>query len=90
MVSRPAEAGETWRGTYHPIEDRGQVSKNPADATAGLDWSSKKEHKADALAPEADEGRDNLRLAAVRSKYPMTSRFPNGGTRALQWVRICT
>ena len=26
-----------------------------------LDWSSKKEHKADALAPEAEEGRDKLR-----------------------------
>ena len=37
------------------------VKQNPADATAGLDWSSKKEHKADALAPEADEGRDKLR-----------------------------
>ena len=26
-----------------------------------LTWSSKKEHKADALAPEAEEGRDKLR-----------------------------
>ena len=41
---------------------------------------SKKEHRADALAPEADEGRDKLRKAAVRSTYPMTRRYPNGGT----------
>ena len=37
------------------------VKENPGDATPGLDWSSKKEHKADALALGADEGRDKLR-----------------------------
>ena len=44
-------------------------------------WSSKKEHKADALALGAEEGRDKLRKAAVRSKYPLTRRYPNGGTQ---------
>ena len=34
-------------------------------------WLSKKEHKADALALGAEEGRDKLRKAAVRSKYPI-------------------
>ena len=44
-------------------------------------WLSKKEHKADALALGAEEGRDKLRKAAVRSKYPMTRRYPNEGTQ---------
>ena len=44
-------------------------------------WLSKKEHKADALALGAEEGRDKLRKAAVRSKYPLTRRSPNEGTQ---------
>ena len=36
---------------------------------------------ADALAHGGDEGRDKLRQAAVRSKYPLTRGFPNGTTR---------
>ena len=43
--------------------------------------SSEKEHKADALALGAEEGRDKLRKAAGRSKYPLIRRYPNGGTR---------
>ena len=42
--------------------------------------SSEKEHKVNALALGAEEGRDKLRKAAVRSKYPSTRRFPNEGT----------
>ena len=34
----------------------------------------------DALALRGDEGRGKLRKAAVRSKHPLTRRFPNGGT----------
>ena len=33
------------------------------------------------MALRAEEGRDKLRKAAVRSKYPMTRRFLNGETR---------
>jgi hypothetical protein len=33
------------------------------------------------LALGAEEGRDKLRKAAERSKYPMNRRCPNGGTR---------
>ena len=44
-------------------------------------WSSEEERREDALAPGADEGRDKLRKAVVRSKYPATHRYPNGGTR---------
>ena len=42
--------------------------------------SSEEEHKADALALGADEGRDKLRKAAGRSKYPVIRRYPNEGT----------
>ena len=50
-------------------------------ARESLRRSSKKERREDALAPGAEEGRDKLRKAAVRSKYPMSRRYPNGGTR---------
>ena len=33
------------------------------------------------MALRAEEGRDKLRKAAVRSKYPLTRRYPNGETR---------
>ena len=36
---------------------------------------------ADALAHGGDEGRDKLRKARARSKYPVTPRYPNGTTR---------
>ena len=35
----------------------------------------------DALVHGAEEGRDKLRKAAVRSKYPVTRRYPNEGTQ---------
>ena len=43
--------------------------------------SSEQEHRADALALGADEGRDKLRKASVRSTYPTNRRYPNGETR---------
>ena len=43
--------------------------------------SSEEERRADALALRADERRDKLRKAAVRSKYPLTRRFLNGETQ---------
>ena len=39
-----------------------------------------KERRADALALGAEEGRDKLRKAAGRSKYPLNRRYPNEGT----------
>ena len=42
--------------------------------------SNKKERRVDALALRADEGRDKLRKAAGRSKYPSIRRYPNGET----------
>ena len=43
--------------------------------------SSYKEHTEDALVHGAEEGRDKLRKAAGRSKYPMIRRYPNEGTQ---------
>ena len=43
-------------------------------------WLSYKEHRVDALALRADEGRDKLRKATGRSKYPLSRGYPNGGT----------
>ena len=51
--------------------------------------SSEEERREDALAPGADEGRDKLRKAAVRSKYPSTRRYPNGGTRLSKAQSLC-
>ena len=47
-------------------------------------WSSYKEHKGNALAPRAEEGRDKLRKAAGSCKwalYPQISEWsnPTGG-----------
>ena len=41
---------------------------------------SKEERRVDALALRADERRDKLRKATVRSKYPMIRRYLNGET----------
>ena len=43
--------------------------------------SSYKERKGNALASGAEEGRDKLRKASGRSKYPLIRGFPNGATR---------
>ena len=43
-------------------------------------WLSEQERRVDALALRADEGRDKLRKAAGRSKYPVIRRCPNGET----------
>ena len=40
----------------------------------------RKGHIKDALALGGEEGRDKLRKAAERSKYPVNRRYPNGAT----------
>ena len=42
--------------------------------------SKQKGRRADALALTADEGREKLRKASGRSKYPSIRGFPNGAT----------
>ena len=46
-----------------------------------FNWSSYKEHRANALAPGADEGRGKLRKASGRRTQPLIRRYPNGATR---------
>ena len=41
-----------------------------------------------ALAPRAEEGRDKLRKATGRSKYPSSRRYPNEGTHAREETSI--
>ena len=43
-------------------------------------WSSKKERMVDALALEAEEGRDKLRKATGIGKHDMIRRYPNEAT----------
>ena len=43
--------------------------------------SSEEEHRADAQAPSAEEGRGKLRKATVSRKQALTRRSPNGETR---------
>jgi hypothetical protein len=51
--------------------------------------SSYKERKENALASGADEGRDKLRKASGRSKYPVIRRYPNGATRCGNTAATC-
>ena len=41
----------------------------------------------DAMALGGDEGRDKLRKAVLRSKYPLRHGYPNGAT---QWSKTIT
>ena len=61
-------------------EHRSTSKATQYERAATSERSSEEEHKADALALGAEEGRDKLRKAAVRSKYPMTRRYPNAET----------
>ena len=54
-----------------------------------VQWSSYKEHKGNALAPGADEGRSDLRKATVRRKQPTTRGYPNGETRLTEGQSTC-
>ena len=58
-------------------KSREVVKKKRKEATKR---SSKKEHKGNALALGAEEGRDKLRKVTGRSKYPLIRECPNGGT----------
>ena len=40
----------------------------------------------DALALGGEEGRDKLRKAAVRGKYPLTRGYPNGATHLVRGI----
>ena len=63
----------------------GQVGKNSKEFLRAKgrrrQRSSKEERREDALAPGAEEGRDKLRKAMGRSKYPLNHGYPNEGTQ---------
>ncbi len=46
--------------------------------------SSYKEHRVDALAPYAEEGRGQLRKATGSGKQALIRRYPNGETRQMK------
>ena len=56
-------------------------SGKQAESASRADEVKQKERRVDALALRAEEGRDKLRKAAGRSKYPEIRRSPNGETR---------
>ena len=47
---------------------------------------SYKERRVNSYAPRAEEGRDKLRKALGRSKYPLIQRYPNEGTHLEQTI----
>ena len=53
---------------------------NNSREIAIINWSSKKEHKENALALGADERRGKLRKASGRRKQPSIRRYLNGET----------
>ncbi len=59
-------------------QDRERVHRG--DARDG-EKSSYEEHRVDAQAPYAEEGRGKLRKAAGSRKQASIRRYPNGGTR---------
>ena len=48
---------------------------------SGTIEESKEGRMVDALAHSGDEGRDKLRKATVRRKWPLTRGYPNGTTQ---------
>ena len=61
-------------------EERGSSDKE-IDEKDKLKRLSDLEHKVNALAIGAEEGRGKLRKAMVRSKHPQTHGYPNAGTQ---------
>ena len=61
--------------------ERTEVRKNNWSQDRATKKSSYKEHRVDALAPYADEGRGKLRKASGSRKQALIRRYPNGETR---------
>ena len=58
------------------------MSSVPTSARlSGTIKESKEGRMVDALAHSGDEGRDKLRKATVRRKWPLTRGYPNGTTQ---------
>ena len=52
-----------------------------SERLSGTIKESKEGRMVDALAHSGDEGRDKLRKATVRRKWPLTRGYPNGTTQ---------
>ena len=61
-----------------------RVGDRPREAHDIDEKSSYKEHRVDALAPYAEEGRGKLRKATGSRKQAPIRRHPNGGTRQVK------
>ena len=59
----------------------GSGSKEKQLVSGSTKKSSYKEHRVDALAPYAEEGRGKLRKTTGSRKQALIRRYPNGGTR---------
>ena len=72
------------------IQERPVLGKRDFTENVGLrinnsdEKSSYKEHRVDALAPYAEEGRGKLRKATGSRKQAPIRRHPNGGTRQMK------
>ena len=68
-------------GRERPGRPRKRHARRGRGEARGVPRLSEEGHRADALAPGADERRDKLRKAAGRSKCPAIRRCLNGETR---------
>ena len=75
---RPVATGGSPRGRKPEVRKKQMVSGSSEEK------SSYKEHRVDALAPYADEGRGKLRKATGSRKQAPIRRYPNGGTRQVK------
>ena len=75
---RPVATGEGPRGRKPEVRKKQMVSGSSEEK------SSYKEHRVDALAPYAEEGRGKLRKATGSRKQAPIRRHPNGGTRQVK------
>ena len=64
------------------MRKRGRLKSKEAQE----DRSSEEERRVNALASGAEEGRDKLRKASGRSKYPLIRGCPNGETRLCSYA----
>ena len=89
-------AADVGKGARKPSEGAAEATQSEDDAAAAQETqgaaaagmrariekkSSEEEHRADALAPSAEEGRGKLRKATGSRKQAMNRRSPNGETR---------
>ena len=65
-------------------ETSSMIEKNQLVSGYATKKSSYKEHRVDALAPYAEEGRGKLRKATGSRKQALIRRYPNGGTRQVK------